>query len=237
MDSLTSVRLVGSGRLGLGITDPYDCSVYLVQLGGIALLVDAGCGRAPDRILERIGTTPVDAIVLTHGHADHAGGAGVLARELGAEVWAPAGWADALERGDEDAVGLADARAAGIYPADYGIAPCRIDRRYAAGPLVAGFDALATPGHCHDHFSLLADVDGHRVAFAGDLVFAGGRVVLPPPPDGDAAALGRSLDALARRAPDALLAGHGEPVLDAAIDHISRAREALAAGRPLALAT
>lgn len=240
---LPSVHLVGSGRLGFGLTDAYDCHVYLVAAGDDAVVIDAGCGRAPERVLQRIaraqdGASRVRCVLLTHGHADHAGGAAALARELGAEVWAPDGWADALERGDEEAVGLVGARAAGIYPLDYRLAPCPVDRRIGPGPIEVGalrFEALATPGHCRDHLSFLAEIDGRRVAFAGDLVFADGRVVLPAAPDGDGDALAESLDALAARDPDVLLAGHGELVLEHARGHIEAAQRSLAAGAPRSL--
>ena len=52
------VHLVGSGRTGFNISDPYDCHVYLVDGGSE---------------LARIGT-----ILLTHAHADHAGWAAGL---------------------------------------------------------------------------------------------------------------------------------------------------------------
>jgi len=244
LSGLPSVHLVASGRLGFSLTDAYDCHAYLVDAGDVAVLVDAGAGRAPELVLDRIAATGVDpgriaCILLTHGHADHAGGAGALAHELDAEVWAPAGWADALEHGDEEAVGLVGARASGIYPPDYRLQPCPIDRRLDAGRIEVGslrVQAVATPGHCRDHLSFVAELDGRRVAFGGDLVFSGGRVVLLPPPAGDAVALGRSLDALAELAPDVLLAGHGEMVLENAVADLTSARDALAAGAPRSLA-
>lgn len=86
------VTLVGSGTLGFGLTDAHDSHVYLVDGGTDAVLVDAGCGLAADRIAANVraclGAGPVSRILLTHAHADHAGGAADLARLLGATVMA-----------------------------------------------------------------------------------------------------------------------------------------------------
>lgn len=70
-------------------------NVYLVRLpSGAQVLVDAGMpGAAPVIIsrLQALGITQVDAILLTHRHVDHAGGAARLREALGARVVAGAG--------------------------------------------------------------------------------------------------------------------------------------------------
>jgi hydroxyacylglutathione hydrolase len=45
------VHLVGSGDSGFGLTDPFDCHVYLLDGGSEAALVDAGIGTGVDEIL------------------------------------------------------------------------------------------------------------------------------------------------------------------------------------------
>lgn len=239
-----SIHLVGSGRLGFELTDSYDCHVYAVDCGGSLLLVDAGCGRSPERIVAVMESDALDPgavgrIVLTHAHADHVGGAATLARELQAEVWAPASSADWIEAGAEHAMGLVGARAAGIYPADYSLVPCPVDRRLAPGHVRVDdleFVLLAVPGHAPDHLALVVDVDGRRVAFCGDLVFARGRVVLDGLPGADDAACARSIGLLAELAPDVLLPGHGEVVMERAGEHLAAALQAFdAGGRPPSL--
>ena len=39
---------------GSGFTAPEDAAAYLIYMGGRAAIVDAGCGRATDRLLENI---------------------------------------------------------------------------------------------------------------------------------------------------------------------------------------
>ena len=77
------IALVGSSRFGL--SSPYDCHVYAVDCGDDSLLIDAGCGLEPELIeanLRDDGFDPgrIRAIVLTHAHADHAGGCWIWMR-------------------------------------------------------------------------------------------------------------------------------------------------------------
>ena len=41
-----NVYLVGSGRAGFDLTDPFDCNVYLFDSGDGVVLFDAGTGMA-----------------------------------------------------------------------------------------------------------------------------------------------------------------------------------------------
>jgi glyoxylase-like metal-dependent hydrolase (beta-lactamase superfamily II) len=228
---LDGVRLVGSGWLGFGLTDRYDSHVYALDVDGGAVVVDAGGGRATAAIAANVGSAV--AILLTHAHADHGAGAAGLARALGAPVLAGAATAAVVAAGDSERSGLAAARAAGVYPEGFAYEPMP-GVQLLEGPELrlggATIEALPTPGHSDDHLSFLTRRDGRMLAFCGDLVFARGRVVLLD--DSDPDRLLASLRALAGRAPDVLLPGHGEPVLGGAAEHLAQAIADLEAGAP-----
>lgn len=187
MQITPQIALVGSGQLGLMLSDRFDCNVYLVDCGGELALIDAGAGRDVERLLHNIrddGFDPANIrhIVLTHAHADHAGGCAELRARLGCAVWASAKTAQWLRAGDEAAISLDVARAAGIYPPDYQFPPCPVAHVIEDSvPFTISsisFTPLATPGHADDHVSYLAQIGGQACLFAGDLVMADGRVLL-----------------------------------------------------------
>jgi glyoxylase-like metal-dependent hydrolase (beta-lactamase superfamily II) len=67
-------------------------SAHLLVDGDGLVLVDAGLMGIAEklaRLLKRIGRSPseLQAILLTHGHLDHTGGASRIQRETGASVW------------------------------------------------------------------------------------------------------------------------------------------------------
>lgn len=77
------VYLVASDALGVSMSTPFDCNVYLLDGGSHYALIDAGVGEDPTAIVEQIVRDGLDAkkvrdILLTHGNLDHAGGCRVL---------------------------------------------------------------------------------------------------------------------------------------------------------------
>src|SRR2546425_10663740 len=72
------VCLVGSGRLGVGLSSELDCHVYLVDGGKEAAFVAAGAGMATAEILGYAAaygfpSGRIRHLRVTHGHADHSG--------------------------------------------------------------------------------------------------------------------------------------------------------------------
>lgn len=233
------VYLVGSGRFGVSLSSELDCHVYLVDGGEEMALIDAGAGLATGQILDSVaahGLSPqrIRHLLLTHGHADHAGGTASFRRSLEhLRVYAHPTVARYLREGDEQGIGLDVGKRAGVYPSGYALEPAAVDTEVIDGAQIrAGsvtFQVLETPGHCGGHHAFLMDDDGLRVLFSGDLIFHGGRILLQNTHDCDLGAYVRSLTRLRGARIDALLPGHqafalreGQRHIDAALDILDR---------------
>jgi glyoxylase-like metal-dependent hydrolase (beta-lactamase superfamily II) len=231
------VYLVGSGTQGFDLTDPYDCHVYLIDGGSELALIDVGAGMGAAAIIENVKRDGFDParirhVILTHGHGDHAGGAARVRSMLGEpSIYASGGIADALRRADEKAISLEAAKLAGIYPMDYRMEPCSIDHELEEGATISVGDlvltALDTPGHSDGHVSLLMEDSGHRMLFAGDVIFFGGKVLLQNIHDCRLDALINSLRKLRQLDVTSLLPGHLTLSLKDGQRHIERANQAL----------
>jgi glyoxylase-like metal-dependent hydrolase (beta-lactamase superfamily II) len=155
-------------------------NAFIVDGDEGVVLVDTGLPKRHGAILDgltAIGRSPEDiaAIVITHGHADHAGGAAVLKRESGASLIASETDAPAV-RGDVPAPPppILDfpvlRNLIGLLPPAEGVA---VDHTIVEGPIpvVSDLTAVPTPGHTSGHMSLLLNRQG-GVLFAGDAAMA-----------------------------------------------------------------
>ena len=180
------IALVSGDSIG-DAGDPDDCNVYAIRTTDGAVLIDAGTGRSVEKIVSTMTADGlfedgVTALLLTHAHLDHAGGASRVKSSLGAALYASAETARRLEMADEAAIALPAARAAGMYRPDDHLLACQVDHVLTDGDEVEiggiVFQAMATPGHSRDHFAFIADIGGRRVLFAGDFLFPGGQIAL-----------------------------------------------------------
>jgi hydroxyacylglutathione hydrolase len=235
------ISVVGGGATGLGISHFLDPNVYLLSGGEELALVDAGAGWGEDRILDNVrslGYEPerIRHIFLTHAHADHAGGAASLAERLGAQVYLSELEREALATADEEALGLSIARRNGFYPEDYRLHPCKVDvtlrgdERLRCGDLE--LVVIPTPGHSTGSVCFLVDTGEGAALFAGDTVFAGGRISLIVAPGSDLLAMQVSVAHLGGLNVASLLRGHGIFPLKEGQEHIDQAIEAFSTMLP-----
>ncbi len=182
-----------------------NCYLFYDESGRDCLVIDPGAEG--ERIAGRIvaaGLAPI-AVVLTHGHPDHAGAAAFLMKRFSVPLW--------LHAADDAAMRSPAGRGLAVL---FGVEPLP-----AAGRLLAGGDRIAagglelevihSPGHSPGSLLLF----GQGLLFSGDTLFCGdvGRTDLP---GGSEPELRRSLERI-RALPPAtvVLPGHGpESVLE-----------------------
>ena len=161
---------------------PLATNCYRVEIDGLTVLIDPA--EASEALSSFVGDASVDAVVLTHGHFDHVGGA-----------WDHDGAKVMMHEADLPYVDH-------FFP-DHG----PIDRFVDEGDeIVPGLKVLHVPGHSPGSIALLAD----GVVFSGDLLFAGsiGRIDLP---GGSPQEMEESLRRIAGLARDlTVYPGHGE---------------------------
>ena len=196
-------------RIGTIVSMPFDENTYVVHREGRRDCVVIDPGLQPRKIVEYIeqqGLTP-EAILCTHGHADHIGGNGCLKQQ----------WPETqLAIGHRDAEKLTDPRA--NLSAGFGVPvtspPADILLRQGEAYEAAGipFEIFETPGHSVGHVVLVVRIETPWTLFGGDVLFRGsiGRTDFP---DGNHRQLIESIRGKVFVLPDdsIVLSGHGPP--------------------------
>ena len=155
----------------------YSPNVYLVA-GREAALIDAGYGdeadvRARVDYVKGLANTNLAYIVVTHAHADHAGGAEAIKEATGAKI--------VLHR--------LDAERQNRY-----LQATTVDMEVEDGDTLevdsAELEVIHSPGHSPGHICLY--LRGEKVLFSGDNVPGAGTTAIAPP-EGD---MGQYVDSL-----------------------------------------
>ena len=207
-------------------------NVHLVKSGTRCFLVDAG---SPDDLpklaaaLAREGLRFPDlsAVILTHGHADHAALAAEIRRRSGAVVIAGRGDRSMLESGVNEPVTPTSftARLILMLPLDARYEPLRADVEVDGELDLASYGlagrVLPVPGHTPGSLAVVLD-DGR--AFVGDMILGGwlgGALFAHRPGEHyfhmDVAGNGHSLAALAKLPIRQYFLGHGGPLSQEAV--------------------
>lgn len=163
-----------------------------------AAVVDPGPDDAAhrDAILRTLDGRAPHVILLTHGHPDHAEGAGRLVARTGAPL--------RMARG-----ALVPPRGVTEWLQD--------DEQIATDAGV--LHAVPTPGHAPEHVCFLwtgGPAEHERALLAGDMFMGGGDTTLVAPPEGDLTQYLASLDRLEALRPSAIHPAHGPPLADGA---------------------
>ncbi|MHB8873213.1 MAG: MBL fold metallo-hydrolase [Myxococcaceae bacterium] len=174
----TNAYVLGNGELL--VVDPGSAEVR--QYARLLALV-AG--------LKAEGARP-KAVVLTHHHEDHLGGAKAVKDRLGVPLWCHAATAERL-----------------AFNADRLLADG--ERITLAGAPPMSFEVLHTPGHAPGHLCLVDEAS--KAAVAGDMVAGLGTIVIDPA-DGDMAEYVAQLERLKAYPVGTLYPSHGPVIPD-----------------------
>lgn len=224
-----NVYLVGSGEIGL--TNNYDCHVYLVDGGSDAVLIDAGVGIEPEKIKANVEKyvpwEKVSRVLCTHSHADHSGGSEFFQKE-GKEVWLSEEeykWMNGSKAEVEEALRLAIN--GGGYPEGYVFSYFEPDHLMKKNEFITCGDLELQPIHVRGHspgmycFYMKA-ADGN-VLFASDYVFINGDIGLLNTPGSDLASYREDIGKLQDLHVDAMFSGHRLFLLKNGQTHIQQA--------------
>ncbi len=238
MKFINHVYLIGSGAMGFDWTDPSDCNIYLLDGGNELAVIDTGTGTSAPKIIENIkqmGFDPsnISHILLTHFHADHAGGASALRELTGAKVAGNKNGKEVLEKADEKAIDLVKARDLGFYPKSYSFKPCKMDillsdcDQFKIGSLK--IKVLILPGHSYlDTYYLVETSAGHVSLFSGDGLFFDGKISMLNTHDFNIQNLSYAIESLSKLKVDSLFPGHNQPALFNGSRHINKAYQTFA---------
>jgi glyoxylase-like metal-dependent hydrolase (beta-lactamase superfamily II) len=149
---------------------------FLLVNGGEVVMIDTGMfGEMPfiRRLVRRLGLTPqsIKAILLTHGHLDHAGNLARLKKWTGARIYGhPAEQAHVNGTYPYQGLNKWCGRLEALGRAVFNYRPAAIDEFLSDGQLLpfwGGLRVLHLPGHTAGHCGFFSE--RHGLLFSGDM--------------------------------------------------------------------
>ena len=199
----------------------HGTGTYLVGDHRAVAVIDPGpaLDAHRDALLAALAGRAVQAVLVTHCHADHSPLAAWLASETGAPTvgFGPHPRLDDPDADDLDADDLdADDQSAAVVieeSTDYDFSPDVVvgDGEVAATLPTGEIHAVHTPGHTSNHLCFALPTE--RTLFTGDHIMGWSTTVIGPP-DGDMRAYIHSLRKVQGRNDRVFLPTHGAPVTD-----------------------
>jgi len=152
-------------------------AAYVVETSAGLVLIDSGLESDAYRLKEQMKSLGLDwrhlhAILLTHAHGDHSGGAEHLRSATGAQIYAGAKDAAVLRAG-----GPREALYSTFYvPENTRPVPTHVDHELRGDESIDFGDtrvqALSAPGHTPGSMCYLMERNSRRMLFAGDVIMS-----------------------------------------------------------------
>lgn len=194
----------------------YSSNVYVVK-GKRNVLIDAGLGIGVEEVIEKIagylGNNKLDAVILTHRHMDHIGGAEAIARHFNTKVYA--------SNIEARAVNSRDGRSTCAYA--FGMKMPEITVHDIEEFKWEEMEVIQTPGHTEGSVSLYFPTQ--KWLFSGDTIFLYGSTGRWDLPTGNFQQLIRSIEMLDKIEVVGLFPGHDGYVETDGHEHIISALE------------